>query len=68
MGNVYIRGDIERRIAHLGIIDQEEKVQFIDNALSKELTSREKEREEKLREKYELSGKKYSELEEETKQ
>lgn len=66
MGNVYIRGDKERRIAHLGIIDQEKKVQFIDEALSAELTRREKEREQKLREKYELIGEKYEALEKET--
>ena len=42
MGNVYIRGDKERRMSHLGIIDQEKKVQFIDEALDRELTRREK--------------------------
>lgn len=68
MGNVYIRGDKERRIAHLGIIDQEEKVQFIDEALSAELTRRENKREQELREKYGLIGKEFTALEENTKQ
>lgn len=68
MANIYIRGDKERRIAHLGIIDQEEKVQFIDEALNAELTRREKERKQKLRKKYGLSGEKFDTLEEGTEQ
>ena len=38
MANRYIRIDKERRMARLGIIDQEDVVQFIDEALGKELS------------------------------
>ena len=38
MANRYIRGDKETRMARLGIIEQEDIVGFIDEALGKELT------------------------------
>ena len=64
----YIRGSKETRMARLGIIEQADIVKFIDEALDEKLARDEKEREEKLREKYGLTGKEYSELEGETKQ
>lgn len=54
MGNVYVRGDKERRMSYLGIIDQEKKVEFIDEALHEKLTIREKEREERILQKGEV--------------
>lgn len=43
MTNRYIRGDKETRMARLGIIEQEKIVEFVDEALDKELTRLEKE-------------------------
>ena len=51
-------------MARLGIIEQADIVKYIDEALDEKLVRDEKKREEKLREKYELTGEKYSELEE----
>ena len=48
MANRYIRGDKETRMARLGIIEQEDIVQFIDEALHEKLAIREKEREERI--------------------
>lgn len=44
MANRYIRGDKETRMSRLGIIEQEDIVQFIDDALDIELARREKEK------------------------
>lgn len=43
MANRYIRGDKETRMSRLGIIEQEDIVQFIDETLGSELTRLEKE-------------------------
>ncbi len=42
MANRYIRGDKERRMARLDIIEQEDVLQFIDEALDRELARLEK--------------------------
>ena len=43
MANRYIRGSKETRMARLGVIEQEKIVEFIDEALDRELTRLEKE-------------------------